>query len=808
MWPTLILPGSSTLIRKGNFQPDGDSAWQHTFFQGGFSLVINQGLDAPHYILDQPGNSNIDMVPNFEPLPGWESYNVNSITITDTFMGPDQRSFDIGPAVNFDADLITGTITNRGGALPDLNFETLDGMTFFNANATYSVVRGQGVITFSVADLPTAGAIVTINVRSRNPVGVRAGVIRSFGDFLVAGNLVEFDGPSLDTETPIIVRNLAGVVRSSDAAAPGQIPLNWNPFAAGVSTADEFILTSTGVVQDMAELQGSFYIYSNNSISVMRQTGNAAVPLTVVPLTDTYGAQTTEAVVEFDGKHFVIGNQDIYLFGGHPGSIQSVADQRVRRYFFQNLNPLHNQRLFTLRYSQRDEIWICYPTTSSIQGECDEALIWNYRNNTWTIRDITSAVAGDIGPVPGGGLPTSTNAFGGNSGSNQVIQAGQQATQTLEFQNRTVQIQNNHAGTPTVDEVQVSGLLPFVSNAASFQLTFMDGFDSGANAGLDDVNFRTRPVNVRIQLLESSDPTADVTIDLPRYLTIDRAWDAARTYFAGFGRQGDAEFYTGQRVLDNDGAGISTVYRVTNGFGDGSVPGAFYRPDEDGPFYDNPDVSSFVYQDTFDVVGVRPRDLVAGATYGTTPGDGGTGNTLSAAEARWEVVGPASSEQWDSGDVARIFGETLRANTTFAQFFNARDTDVSNNQIIVEALRSSEEMGFPRFGGVSIAFAFPTQSSDADTDMIMTNGGNISDVEIIANVDTTIIQADAVQLEFFVRARDYVPFDATNPTTTGRYVVNANNPVIDRVMVAFNGNFSGADLDEQIAALVRDSFTS
>ena len=44
--------------------PDGfaftTSGWQHTLFSGGFTFIINNGLNKPHYILDKVGNTNIN----------------------------------------------------------------------------------------------------------------------------------------------------------------------------------------------------------------------------------------------------------------------------------------------------------------------------------------------------------------------------------------------------------------------------------------------------------------------------------------------------------------------------------------------------------------------------------------------------------------------------------------------------------------------------------------------------------------------------------------------------------------------------
>ena len=138
-------------------------------------------------------------------------------------------------------------------------------------------------------------------------------------------------------------------------------------------------------------------IYTNTSIHILQPTNNPAVPFSIQNITYEYGCQTFGAVREFDGKHLVIGSNDIYLFGGHPGSIQSIAEGRVRDYFFSNINPVTQERMFTLRVVAKNEIWICYPTGNSEYP--NEALIWNYREDTWTIRNIFEMRAGDVSPV-------------------------------------------------------------------------------------------------------------------------------------------------------------------------------------------------------------------------------------------------------------------------------------------------------------------------------------------------------------------------------------------------------------------------
>jgi len=374
--------------------------WQHTLFNGGFTFIINNGVEKPLYVQDTPGNTSIANLSMYD-LPGWDSYYANEqITSTVWDSANQTLDFNLGQLIDFTKKEATITIINS----ETNTIRNFAKFTSLGSNSADSSGSNQNTFTCS-NDIETNTTIITPNssmlingdtvivkVNTTNIVRVRCGVLRSYKNLLIAGDLTEYDS----TNTTI-VRRLAGVVRTSDVAAPGSIPANWNPFAAGVNTADEFTLSSTGTVQDMAELQGRMYIYTNNSIHSLEQTGSSSIPFSISTVTDSYGAQTLEAVQEYDGRHFVVGSNDVYVFGGHPGSIQSVADGRVRRYLINNLNKDHEQKLFILKYQAKDELWICYPKENSTT--VNECLIWNYRLNNWTIRRMQSTItSGDIAP--------------------------------------------------------------------------------------------------------------------------------------------------------------------------------------------------------------------------------------------------------------------------------------------------------------------------------------------------------------------------------------------------------------------------
>ena len=442
----LTRPGDTEGVLKGIFQPDSVGNWQHTLFQGGFCIIINNGIDTPFYILDNEGNTDINMVPDFHVLPGWQNYLLNQVLLEDRFDDSDQRIFDFGQLIDFttvqvivekqtydamgnvtaDSEIAiqrgesghegTGTPNDTDyvpGILPsgELNFER--GFQIYLDSETNTHVMWLGQNDVNVRDG------IRVRLRSRERVHVRAAVVRAFGDFLVAANLFEVE----ESDNDVVIRRLPGVVRTSDAAEPGSVPNNWNPYAVGVSTANEFTTTQSGVVQDMVQLQGNLYIYSNDGIFVM-DNPRGGFPQQPRPVANGWGALTTNAVQEFDGQHFVVGSGDIYVFGGHPGNIQSVADGRTRNYFFDNLNPFHVPRVFVLRHQLRDEMWLCFPSKRSISGECDTALIWNYRLNNWTIRELRNVRAGDVAPLPGGGVPNVLIDLDGVSGDNGIVNIG------------------------------------------------------------------------------------------------------------------------------------------------------------------------------------------------------------------------------------------------------------------------------------------------------------------------------------------------------------------------------------------------
>lgn len=97
---------------------------------------------------------------------------------------------------------------------------------------------------------------------------------------------------------------------------------------------------------------------------------------------DTLASPTTilskKCVVEHDGKFFWPGTD---RFLSYTGVVQEIPNQLNQNYFFDNLNYAHQNKVWGTKIAKWGEIWWFYPRGTDT--ECGNAIIWNYRENTW-----------------------------------------------------------------------------------------------------------------------------------------------------------------------------------------------------------------------------------------------------------------------------------------------------------------------------------------------------------------------------------------------------------------------------------------
>ena len=211
-------------------------------------------------------------------------------------------------------------------------------------------------------------------------------VIRSYGDFLIALNVTKGA-----VEYPTMVKWSNPIQYGSSVSS-----IVWDP-SDPANTAGENILGELrNPLIDGLTLGTQFILYSSDQVWLMEYTGSSFV-FNFRRLFPTGGILNTNCAVEVEGKHYVFGSDDIYV---HDGSTKkSLADNRVRRRIYKNLDLNKRKRYFVLHDSVANLIYFCYYTRQNEANFtntqfCNRAAVYNYRADTWSFMDLPNVVGG------------------------------------------------------------------------------------------------------------------------------------------------------------------------------------------------------------------------------------------------------------------------------------------------------------------------------------------------------------------------------------------------------------------------------
>ena len=173
------------------------------------------------------------------------------------------------------------------------------------------------------------------------------------------------------------------LVKWSTEAASFNAPNTWNEADATLDAGEYQLIETTGPILDGLPLGDSFIIYKEDSTYIMNYVGTPYI-FSFKTLSPTIGLLTKNAVKEYEGGHFFIGNSDCYINNGQQ--ITPLLPNRLRREMFSTINGDEYSKAFVAADYMRNEMLACYPSGSATF--CDKALIWNWKENTLSIRDL------------------------------------------------------------------------------------------------------------------------------------------------------------------------------------------------------------------------------------------------------------------------------------------------------------------------------------------------------------------------------------------------------------------------------------
>jgi len=197
--------------------------------------------------------------------------------------------------------------------------------------------------------------------------------MRAFRSFLVALNV---------TKSGI---NYSRLVKWSTEAALQTTPTSWDENSATVDAGEYELADTKGGILDGLPLRDTFMIYKEDSIYGMTYVGTPFI-FSFRQLSPSVGALSKNCVAEFDGGHFILGNGDVYVNDGQK--VQSILPHKIRDYIFGEIDGANFKRSFVVADYGNTEMWACFPTPASSTNQCNKAVVWNWTNQAFTIRDL------------------------------------------------------------------------------------------------------------------------------------------------------------------------------------------------------------------------------------------------------------------------------------------------------------------------------------------------------------------------------------------------------------------------------------
>lgn len=322
-----------------------------------------------------------------------------------------------------------------------------------------------------------------------NVSAVRAEFVRNFcspnvGNILIAGNLTK---DYISSGTTV---NYPTTVRWSQSFANTGVPATWTPTLTNIANEQEIPLR--GPIVDGFFLGANFYVcsYWDTVIFAPLSYQNSTAPIFGVRLFNQgRGLINNNCWSNTDANVYGVDSRDIWIFDG--SNFNPLGNQKVRDYFFRNLNTTYSDRLFMVNNTQKNQIEIYYPDLTSL-GWCNKMLSWRYDLQVWNApKDVANACNACEAPKYVSGAfkyaSRTVSYLTGGATNQKIIQTGignsfiNDGAINCLFQRDNIVLQTEKGPVPYSSKVYTHRLLPEVSGSGAMNIT-VGGANSTAQA--------------------------------------------------------------------------------------------------------------------------------------------------------------------------------------------------------------------------------------------------------------------------------------------------------------------------------------
>jgi len=180
-------------------------------------------------------------------------------------------------------------------------------------------------------------------------------------------------------------------LRWSDAIPEGAVDNGADTWttASTSSEANQVSIGATpGHILNALQLGNELIIYKEDSVYSLTYVGGSFTFNVREKFKDT-GLFSQQAVVDLgNGTHVMMSTNDVVAHNGN--SLKSIIDDKMKTFLFGDIDSTYYYKTFLAHNKIKNEVWICYPQTNATNGFPNRALIWNYIDDTWALRELPS----------------------------------------------------------------------------------------------------------------------------------------------------------------------------------------------------------------------------------------------------------------------------------------------------------------------------------------------------------------------------------------------------------------------------------
>lgn len=187
------------------------------------------------------------------------------------------------------------------------------------------------------------------------------------------------------------------MVKWSVPAVPGAVPASWDATDVTKTAGELDLAEEPSLLVDQLPLGDVNIIYKENSMYAMRATGGLDI-FSFQRLPGAVGALARGCIAQTPMGHVVLTHGDVIMHSGQGP--RSIINGRLRKWLFAQIDSTNRARSFVVTNPPVKEVWVCFPELG--KSSCTLAAVWNWEEDTWSIRSLKNVTCGAIGQLDSG----------------------------------------------------------------------------------------------------------------------------------------------------------------------------------------------------------------------------------------------------------------------------------------------------------------------------------------------------------------------------------------------------------------------